>query len=71
MVTFSFFLQLTGAGALGVLGIDAQDPVEIHLAVGIAIVTTPRHYMVVIAVRPLTQATLNQRDAIRISVQVG
>ena len=50
MVTFSFFLQLTGAGALGVLGIDAQDPVEIHLAVGIAIVTTPRHYMVGIAV---------------------
>ena len=52
-----FFLQLTGAGALGVLGIDARDPVEIQLAVGIAIVITPRHYMVGIAVLLLTQVT--------------
>ena len=50
IIEFAFFLQLTGVGALGVLGIDAQDPVEIQLAVGIAIVTTPRHYMVGIAV---------------------
>ena len=57
MVMFSFFLQLTGAGALGVLGIDARDPVEIQLAVGIAIVTTPRHYMVGIAALSLTQVT--------------
>ena len=71
IIEFAFFLQLTGVGALGVLGIDARDLVEIQLAVGIAIVTSLFHYMVGIAVRPLTQATLNQRDAIRICVQVG
>ena len=51
------YLQLMEVGALGVLGIDAQDPVDIHLAVGIAIVTTPRHYMVGIAALSLTQVT--------------